>query len=89
MKDVITALRTMGETISYFGKIVLTLALHFLIGLTVAAVLVFLIAKFFWYVMGAIALGMIIGWFYMEYNTAKAIREYEELNENISRERQS
>lgn len=79
MKDVITALKAMGRTLSYFGKEAFWLAIRLTLGVAVLAVLIYIIAHYFWGLLAAVVIIGIAGWFYIEYTTAKTIREYEEM----------
>lgn len=79
MKDVLTALREMGRTLSYFGKQALQLLLFISLGVGIMAVLLYVIVHYFWGVLAAVLFMALVGWFYVEYTTAKTIREYEEM----------
>ena len=84
MKDVLTALREMGRTLPYFGKQALQLFLAISLGVGIMAVLLYAIVHYFWGVLGAVLFMALVGWFYVEYTTAKTIREYEEMiNERL------
>lgn len=78
-QDVIAALKAMYENATYLLKEFFLIVFRVALALFIFSVVIFAIVKFFWFVIGFAALGVIIAWFYVEYQNAKSIREYEEL----------
>jgi predicted DNA-binding transcriptional regulator len=79
MKDVLTALKEMGRTLSYFGKEAFWLFVRLSLGVSILALFVFIVVNYFWGLLAGVVIGGLIGWFYIEYQNAKTIREYEEM----------
>ena len=81
MKDVLTALGEMGRTLSYFGKEAFWLFVRLSLGVAALALMIFIVANYFWGLLTGVVIGGLLGWFYIEYQNAKTIREYEEMKQ--------
>lgn len=78
-KDVITALKNMGQSIFSFLLIVGKVALFMTVGIAVCGVIAYVMVHHFLALMAMFGLALVSGWFYIEYTTARVIREYEEM----------
>ena len=81
-QDIIAALKAMGENAVFLLKEFFLIVFRVALALTIFSVVVFIIVNYFLAMLGIAAIGVIITWFYVEYQNAKSIREYEELKHN-------
>jgi len=81
-QDITTALKEMSNGIILFGKEAFLVIFRVTLALAIFSVAVYLITHFFWFILGIAFVGFFITWFYVEYQNAKSIREYEELKHN-------
>ena len=78
-KDVITALKSMGRSIFSFLLIVGKVALFMTVGIAGCCVIEDVMVDHFLALREMLGLALVSGWFYIEYTTARVIREYEEM----------
>jgi membrane protein implicated in regulation of membrane protease activity len=78
-QDIISALKAMGENAAFLLKEFFLIVFRVSLALAIFSIVVFIIVNYFLAMLGLAAIGFLVAWFYVEYQNAKSIREYEEL----------